>query len=78
MEICHLQNTCKSMEKKNLENIYASFKNWNRFLLQINKKQEKFQKHICPPLEQNSKLLLICTRHYEIITLYKEELNIIK
>ena len=31
-----------------------------------------------PPLVQNSKLLLICTRHYELRTLYKAELNIIK
>ena len=28
-----------------------------------------------PPLVQNSKLLLICTRHYEFRTLYKAELN---
>ena len=31
-----------------------------------------------PPLVQNSKLLQICTRHYEFRTLYKAELNIIK
>ena len=40
-------------------------------------KQEMFQKHICP-LGANSKLLLICTRHYDFRTLYKAELNIIK
>ena len=28
-----------------------------------------------PPLVQNSKLLLICTRHYDFRTLYKAELN---
>ena len=26
------------MEKKNLGNVYASFINWNRFFLEINKK----------------------------------------
>ena len=41
-------------------------------------KQEMFQKHISPPLVQNSKLLLVCTRYYEFRTLYKAELNIIK
>ena len=29
-----------------------------------------------PPLVQNLKLLLICTRHYKFRTLYKAELNI--
>ena len=46
MEKCHLQNTCKwpsLFYGKNLGNIYASFINWNRFLLQINKKKECVQ-----------------------------------
>ena len=43
-----------------------------------NQKKRYVSETYMPPLVQNSKLLLICTRHYEFRTLYKAELNIIK
>ena len=47
------------------------------WILIIRQDNKNFFRNIyMPPLVQNSKLQLICTRHYEFRTLYKAELNI--
>ena len=44
-------------------------------MAKIKKTKRNVSETYMSPLVQNSKLLLICTRHYEFRTLYKAELN---